>query len=270
MKNIDRNVILVPTGDGKNFRKSVIEGINYNKIRHLVGSGCNVNGLVRMWDTSLMHIYDKIKKGDYVLFYRKKQFIYVAEIISKVQSSELSEYVWGGGKGNIYTLGKLTPVNYSFGSFRDLVGYQDNYFLLKSIYLSKERLKRIIQKHGSIDSFITGLKSSLPKPSIEREKCIYISIVEDYPAKDKVKVKIGLSTDVKTRLKHHKTYGYIEDVVFDIEEKLNLRKIETVVLEIAERYDGKKKATEIFEFYEKHYKEFKSLLSLLFRKRDKV
>ena len=277
-------IILAPV-DKKNFENSVVNGFKFEDVQHLVSPECNKKGIVRFWNTDHIGIYNRIKKGNYVLFYRKKEFIYVAKVISKVQSPELSMYAWGGGLGYIFMLEKLIHINCPFKFFKELVGYKENYFLMTLIYLNEERTNKVIQEYGSVDFFIKKIKNKKPngdcnndtkkkeekpqKPKRDAKYSLIYCAVSDKFSRDLGKtVRIGKTNHhPKQRIGSHHGYTFEKDAVFDVGTNQDLGKVEKGVHLLAPRYRGERiGTTEIFEFpHESYYKKFKDVLSLLFK-----
>ncbi len=98
-----RNIFLAPRSNEtayKNLNSTIKNGVEYDKIKDLLTpegrETLSKQNKIYAWGcaSGLKSRWDKMEKGDYVLFYIKGVFRYVGQIVFKQFSDELSDALW--------------------------------------------------------------------------------------------------------------------------------------------------------------------------------
>jgi len=189
--------------DSINSKISVAE---FDKLKEIGESYIKVWGIVPTVDTTPRKQWTDLKENDWVLFYAKKGFYYIAKVHSKVHNAELAKSLWGVDEQgrtweNIYFIkeGKQIQTPYN----PEILGYAKNHVIQGAILLDEKKsdaLKKYLeQREGEIldeekiepteseeASFIKKIK--VPKSSKEAEEEIK-SISEEIKNKP-VEIKI--------------------------------------------------------------------------------
>lgn len=194
------NIFLAP-GFLRNIRRSLIEGVRFVEItvkddrlsktlRHKYADEA-----IKLWGVKekpvFLDLWRKAEKGDYVLFYNNKVFIYLGRILfiypflekdlNQVEvGNELAESVWGKDVDGktwpfLLFLSDVGKMNVSLNRFNELLEYKLK-ALRRFSKVSDSKVKWLEKKHGGIESFMELLTSikppTRPAPIPEHDKII--------------------------------------------------------------------------------------------------
>jgi len=157
---------------------------------------------------SLESRWQKMQRGDYVLFYARGKFISVGELKFKKKSEALALSLWPRSKESdepwscVFFVENVQEINLPIKDFADLTGY--NIDRVQGFMPVVSALPKIVEKYGSTDNFIRSLKSNLGTGEISE-----LITITDQPSS-------SLSVEDKTRI-DDLTRGKSEE---EIEESL--------------------------------------------------
>lgn len=102
--------------------------------------------------------WEKAESGDFLLFYRQKQYIYAAEIIETEVNEELSEELWPDHEGDpwryIIYLKEPFRINLSQDEVNELADYSQNNVLMGFQSLNDTGLRNIREQYEGVKNFL--------------------------------------------------------------------------------------------------------------------
>lgn len=116
--------------------------------------------------------WDKMGPGDLVLFYkgregeeREGKFLYAGNLLYKQHSRDLGLALWPPKTGEepwtcIFFLEDLSPIYIPVTELADYAGYTRNFIVQGFMPLSDEGVQKIVEKFGSIESFVNHYKNT--------------------------------------------------------------------------------------------------------------
>mgnify|MGYP000471627505 CR=1 FL=1 len=137
------------------------------------------DGKIRIWGTTEANeaIWDSINTGDYVLFYKRGYYIFLAEIALKMNNKGLAEKVWGeyqaGETWNlIFFVKNVQPIQISREKLNKIAGYNENFVPRGFMRVNEEAAKKIIAEIIMKKTKIEGRKMTVKDVlnHLEKEK----------------------------------------------------------------------------------------------------
>lgn len=170
LKDFEKRIFLAPRSNESsydNFQSTIRHGFKFDKIaQYLDERGKKVlskETRLYAWGSgeSQKSKWLQIKKGDYVLFYRKGNFVMVGEVIHKQFSESISDALWPRLEkyGNrawpcTYFLNNLRQIDIPISLINKLAGYKENFVLQGFQALNTAGHEHILEKYADIDDFI--------------------------------------------------------------------------------------------------------------------
>lgn len=186
------NIFLAPRSNEtsyKNFLSTIESGIDYLIVEpHLSTDGKKIlapNKKIFAWGNkeSKKPSWDKMEKGDLVLFYKGKEgdekeskFLYAGKVLFKQHSKDLGLSLWPPKKGEepwtcVFFLEELAPVYIPISVITDLSkGY--HFSMVQGFMpINEEARENLIKEYGTIDNFIKKFKvTDLSEETTELEE----------------------------------------------------------------------------------------------------
>ena len=140
---------------GSKFYNSIVKASNNNK-----------NDLIWGITELSKSTFEKINSEDYILFYNKSLIIGVGQILKTKTDKILSKELFGTYEhkykgilywSNLLYLSKYCPIKIDFDFFINIGDYSPKFSVRKLIGLNQLGDKKIIEKYGSYDKFISYL-----------------------------------------------------------------------------------------------------------------
>ncbi|WP_141521173.1 hypothetical protein [Bacillus toyonensis] len=125
---------------------------------------CAVLGVKSGANDAMKKQYDKLEFSDFVLFYQDKHFYSRAIVAYKINSSKLSEYLWGNSIfQHIYLLRDVHPYNLSVARFNEVVyGKSEDFPVMSFRVLSREQSLQVIDAFNLEGDYLDS-----PVPAVE-------------------------------------------------------------------------------------------------------
>ena len=164
-----KNIFLAPISNEQsntNFGSTILDGIPLDFIKDKLTK--SESGVlrdlekIRIWGIkeSIKNRWEKIRPGDYILFYKKGVFSYVGTVVFSKYDKELSDRLWGADDNNkswagLFFVDNFREVNIPIEVVRDLASYEFTWDrVMGFMSLNEKALKEIATKFGSIDVFL--------------------------------------------------------------------------------------------------------------------
>ncbi|MFO7793865.1 MAG: MoxR family ATPase [Candidatus Nanohaloarchaea archaeon] len=179
--------------------------------------------------------WNKVKSGDFLLFYRDGRYIYGAEIIDTETNTELGRNLWPDDDEDpwkhIIYLKEPFKLNISQDEINELAGYSDNNVCQGFQSYRDTGIKSIQEKFGSVKEFLKEKKTGTASP-----ETTFINYEDDSPAlmsvsDDSTDYSISIDTTEKLRTSLPKSLlenkglyfpdNQDEEIVSQIESSLN-------------------------------------------------
>ncbi len=170
-----KQIFLAPRSDEtsyENFQSTIAKGVDYEKIVPFLTE--NEKQVFKdqkklfIWGAQprVKDKWEKIKSGDYVLFYEHYNFIIAAEVQLKKYSDEMALTLWPESKDTgspwscLYVVNNMRPIDLPITKLNDVTGYNMQY-LRGFQRISDEPLSKIIAAYGSTNNFIEAITKGL-------------------------------------------------------------------------------------------------------------
>ncbi len=154
------------------FQRTVLNGIDREFYsRH---SDSEWGDSARLWGLTLSFetTWRKINRGDWILFYTDSdQYEYAAKVVEKEHNSKLGDKIRTNllglkNDGNrdwdcLLILEDPIPVDISGHELADLLDY-GNYFPVRFIRVTENRMERLWEEYGSVNKFIQEIRTEFP------------------------------------------------------------------------------------------------------------
>ena len=163
------NIFLAPRSNEKsyeNFESTILGGRPYGFVEPFLNehekSILSKQHTLSIWGNkeSLRSRWEKMKAGDYVLFYSKGIFYYSARVVLTKYSPELGEKLWpldedGNPWPCLFFVDNLREVHIPIQTVQELADYEPTWDRVQGFMpLNEDGTKSIIQKFGSIEVFL--------------------------------------------------------------------------------------------------------------------
>lgn len=158
----------------KNFLSTIENGVDYSIMEpHLSEEGKKIlgeKGKIFAWGTkeTKKTSWDKMKKGDLVLFYKGKdgeesegKFLYAGKLIFKQHNDDLGISLWPPKLGEepwncVFFLDNLQPIYIPLSEIVHLGGYSETLDRIQSFMpLNEQGNTQILKKFGSFEAFLS-------------------------------------------------------------------------------------------------------------------
>jgi len=101
--------------------------------------------------------WDKMREGDYVLFYVKGIFKFYGKVLCKQYSDQLSDALWPrknkNAWGSVFFLDDIREISIPLETLSKIAGYKDNFVPQKFQELKEEAVEKILREYGSMENF---------------------------------------------------------------------------------------------------------------------
>ena len=154
--------------------------------------------------------WEKIDDGDFLLFYRKGEYIYGAEIIDTETNSDLAQELWPDDEGDpwryIIYLKEPFRMDLSQDEINDLADYSENYNLMGFQSLNEEGINSIKEKYGGVIEFLKEKKTGPASPETsfieysDGSSALMSTNNRSYPNDDPQSYSVDIDIDTKTPL----------------------------------------------------------------------
>jgi len=110
---------------------------------------------IRLWGTRLKKVWELMKIGDFVLFYKRSYYIAIAKVAFKVENEALARMIWeefyeGMPWKYIFFIDEYYGLNLHCNALNEIAGYDKNFrpqgFMRVRLSASKKILQEIIYK----------------------------------------------------------------------------------------------------------------------------
>ncbi|MFA6000281.1 MAG: DUF3883 domain-containing protein [Candidatus Paceibacterota bacterium] len=234
----------------KNFESTIRNGIPLDRISsHLTRDGIEIlssEEVIYAWGNrkGTKSAWDKMKTGDTVIFYAKGVLVMTGEVYFKKHSPEMALAMWpADDNGNpweyTFFLKNLKYISIPIKVFNAAVGFKLNYIVQGFTQLKEERINKIKDQYGSMESMFGLFKdpNSAEIPTINDKLYVNVSneiipiIIENQKLTPKiVKEKTGKRSnnkkiDYALRNKNNSIIGSRGEEIVLREEKGKLEKI---------------------------------------------
>lgn len=138
--------------------------------------------------------WDKMRPGDFVLFYAQGRFISVGRVLFKKQSEDLALSLWpksrtsGEAWSCVFLVDDVQPIDFSLKEFNAVTGYELTSVQGFMPVSSEEAFSNIILHYGSIDNFIQSLTVNLDDHSLSAIAALSAKLPAEITAEDKAKL----------------------------------------------------------------------------------
>ncbi len=152
----------------RNFEKTIEGGYKKSDLLPLL-SGEDKEALkdvdtLMIWGNkpSLQSKWEKMRKGDWVLFYKNGNISFAGKLLYKTHNKAIANELWGPQMGEngtvvsweyIFFVSDLKPVNKAYKIMADLAGYKGAVVQGFQPY-KEEGVEEIIRQFGSVDNFL--------------------------------------------------------------------------------------------------------------------
>lgn len=107
--------------------------------------------------------WEQMSPGDYVLVYRDKAIVFVAEVAHTLHNRDLAEYFWkkdadGQTWEYMFLLVNPTPLKVTIKQFNELFDYKDNYFPRGFHAIQEEKANLIFTQYGDLLSVLKQIE----------------------------------------------------------------------------------------------------------------
>jgi len=124
------------------------------------------SGNIRTWTT--------MEAGDYVLIYRAKKIILVAEIAMKVKNPNLANFFWKKDKSGktweyIYFLINQRKVNIDQSTLNSYLGYKKIYFPRGFTGIDQKKVNKLLASYGDLFSLLQKLETGQKVEKIDTD-----------------------------------------------------------------------------------------------------
>jgi len=133
---------------------------------------------------SLKGRWDKMREGDYVLFYVKGTFRYYGRTLCKQYSDQLSDVLWPrkteNAWGCIFFLDDIEPISIPMETLNKIAGYKENFVPQGFQELKEDAVGEILKEYGSMENFFAkeeSKSSDIIEENIEPVKPADINII---------------------------------------------------------------------------------------------
>lgn len=195
------NVIIQPVGKDNYFRCTVVDGIEKNSTTYQIekkfSQYYDQNGRLRIYGVVNRHKekWNKIQRGDIILFTGENKVLYRAYIAAKVEDKEISKELYDNPEYSyLYAIQQLTKLDIPYEEFNEIVGYVHHYIPRSFSILAESKAKSIIDYldlTGEIIENITTKKQfAIDKLMLKNFRC-FDDIDIDFH--DKLNVIIGIN-----------------------------------------------------------------------------
>lgn len=152
----------------KNFAKTIEGGYKKNELQRFFSpedkEGLKDVDTLMIWGNkpSLKSRWDKMQKGDWVLFYQHGDISFAGKLLYKTHNKAIADELWGPQVGEdgkpvsweyVFFLTDMKPVNKPYKLMADLAGYKGS-VVQGFLPFSEEGVKNIITQYGSVDNFL--------------------------------------------------------------------------------------------------------------------
>jgi len=160
------HVFLAPTSNETSFRSFLLttrNGIDYKQIEPYLDQPLrdvlSKQKKIRAWGCvdNLKGSWDKMREGDYVLFYVKGVFKFYGKVLCKQFSDQLSDALWSRKNENawgcVFFLDGIREISIPLETMSKIAGYKDNFVPQKFQELKEEAVEKILREYGSMENF---------------------------------------------------------------------------------------------------------------------
>jgi hypothetical protein len=118
---------------------------------------------VRVWGVKESNMnkkfYDRLEKGDILLFYNSGKYIYHGEVGEKFQSQEISKQYWENIPASLlYSVNNLTPLDLPKEVLNRACDYKENYQPQAISIVDNKPVWKLEQEHGSIENLLSDYR----------------------------------------------------------------------------------------------------------------
>jgi hypothetical protein len=149
-----------------NFERSVVNGVQISGLP----SGARVaaaphasGGVVRMWGSlaNKRAEWDRIRAGDWLLFYTDRRFAAVARVVSKRRDPTLADAVWAPQPGsweNVLFLRDVRPIDVPVSTVAALLGYASDWSGPREFFIPAPAAQQhALSNYADLSSLIVSL-----------------------------------------------------------------------------------------------------------------
>lgn len=188
-----KQIFLAPRSDETahdNFQSTIESGVDKNRVIPFLNS----EEINMLGDTNILFIWgaqprvenkwNKMKRGDFILFYQHYNFTIAAEVLLTKYNEDLALELWPASKdtGNpwacLYFVTNLRVIDLPIKKFNKIANYQMKY-LRGFQRVSGEHLQKIESLYGSSDNFIEAITKGLKTYEIAELNSIASSQTEE-------------------------------------------------------------------------------------------
>lgn len=156
----------------KNFLSTIKNGVNFSVVEpHLDKEGKKTlkgRGKLLVWGIkeTKKSFWDKIKKGNLVLFYqggkdagRNGRFVYVGRLLYKQYNKKLGLSFWSLRQGEkswacIFFLHDLRSIHIPISDIRNFAGYKPKFIIQGFTLLNQKGTRKILKKFKTVEKFL--------------------------------------------------------------------------------------------------------------------
>lgn len=160
--------------------------------------------------------WQKMQKGDYVLFYARGKFISYGQLKFKKKSEALALSLWPESKDSgkpwscVFFVENIHEINLPLKAFTDITGYEMK--LVQGFMRVTTGLKNIEAKYGSTENFMESLSSMLSNEEIEDLISIAAQPSSKLSAEDKGRIdeltRTRTDEEIDAALARHAAFAY--------------------------------------------------------------
>ncbi|HUB74213.1 MAG TPA: HNH endonuclease [Solirubrobacteraceae bacterium] len=169
-----KKLVLAPAARRRapiNFQRSVVEGVQLSQLSALSASAQEAarrhagDGVVRMWGSlaNKRAEWERVRAGDWVLFYTGKRFAALARVASKRRDATMADAVWEpvpASWENIMFLRDMRPIDVPVPRVAALLGYDPGWNGPREFFIpASSRQQHALASYADLSALIVSLSA---------------------------------------------------------------------------------------------------------------
>nr|WP_304219959.1 hypothetical protein [Fredinandcohnia onubensis] len=155
---MERKIVCFSAADRKsreNYEKSVLKPIELKELNKKIKVSNIPMEFVSIWGVRWDKIWKDIMTNDIVLFYANRRFISYTTVITKLQSNDISEYLWGTDEyKNLVIMSPIVRIESSREDFWKAFNYAPRLYIQGARIPFIKRQIELVTEYGSIELFL--------------------------------------------------------------------------------------------------------------------
>jgi len=158
-----KDIFLVPVGDDwiSDFEKTVETPVDISSLNS-VRKEISDYDEIRIWGTERSEekrpYFERMEKGDILLFYREKEFFATGRVGMAFESPEAGRSLYDNEESSfLYTVTDFEEVSLPAEELWDLFGYEDGFFLRGFTGVSNKAMDSLLREYNSVEEAYQSL-----------------------------------------------------------------------------------------------------------------